>query len=110
MKMNNLNQYKVLILESKNAKTTSGFQGSLKILEEAHLVAQPYGWPHLVVHYEMFRLSLEFKQWNEVLGQIPRMFLALPGSWLGKAPKGNLGSTKMGIFEKAKDDKRSKLH
>ena len=110
MGIKNLNQYRILILKAKNAKSVIGFQDSLKMLEEAHLLAQPYGWPHLVVHYEMFLLSLEFKQWNEVLGQIPRMFLALPGSWLGKAPKGNLGSTKMGIFEIAKDDKRSKLH
>jgi hypothetical protein len=25
--------------------------------------------------------------------------LAMPGSWLGRAPKGNVGSTQKGIFE-----------
>lgn len=71
-------------------------------LEEKHLAVQPLAWPHLIVHVEMFVLALRFRQWREVWGQIPRMLLAMPGSWLGKAPQGNVGSTKMGIFEKAK--------
>lgn len=71
----------------------------LGILEEAHLLSQPYALPHFKVHWEMFKLALVFRVWGEFYGQIPRLLLAMPGSWLGKAPKGNVGSTKMGIFE-----------
>lgn len=79
------------------------YQSALKKLEEKHLALQPLAWPHFLVHYQMFILAFKYRQWDEVLGQIPRMLLAMPGSWLGKAPKGNVGSTRMGIFEQSKD-------
>jgi hypothetical protein len=71
----------------------------LLLLEKAHLEAQPLAVPHFLVHWEMFKLAIEYRVFGEVFGQIPRLILAMPGSWLGKAPKGNVGSTKMGIFE-----------
>lgn len=45
-------------------------------------------------------LSLAFRTLNfkELLAQIPRLFLAAPGSLTGKAPKGNPGSSRVGIF------------
>lgn len=75
------------------------YEEALTILEKAHLEAQPYAWPHFCVHWKMFVLAIKFRVWKEVWGQIPRLFLAIPGSLLGKAPKGNVGSTRMGIFE-----------
>lgn len=83
----------------KEARKIEDYEVALSILEEAHLISQPHAIPHTQVHWEMFCLALRFRNWKEVLGQIPRLFLAAPGSLLGKAPRGNLGSTKMGIFE-----------
>lgn len=76
------------------------YQSQLQLLEEEHLKFQPYAWPHLVNHFRMFKLALRYGDYKEALGQIPRMILAMPGSWLGLAPKGNVGTTRMGIFEK----------
>lgn len=87
------------IQEATLIKNSMGYNEALKILEEAHLLAQPYSIPHVYVHWKMLLLALEFKEWNEFMGQLPRIFLAIPGSLSGKAPKGNVGSTKMGIFE-----------
>ncbi len=81
------------------AKRNGDYEGSLSLLEEAHLLAQPHSLPHFYVHWKMLCLSFTFRNWNEFLGQLPRLALAIPGSLLGKAPKGNVGSTKMGIFE-----------
>jgi hypothetical protein len=86
-----------MISLSKNNQ--GSFEDRLIILENAHLVSQPFAFLHFLVHWEMFRLAMSYKQWSEALGQLPRLILAMPGSWLGKAPKGNVGSTKMGIFE-----------
>lgn len=86
-------------LQAADAARAIGYMESLSLLEEAHLMAQPKAWPHFLVHWKMFILALEFKNWEEFLGQIPRLLLAIPGSLLGKAPKGNVGSTRMGIFE-----------
>ena|SRR5690606_7407748 len=88
-----------LIDKSRNIKKTSGYSEALECLEQAHLKSQPFAVSHFIVHFEMFKLALQFKEWKEVIGQVPRLFLAMPGSWLGKAPRGNVGSTKMGIFE-----------
>lgn len=77
-----------------------GYDEAMTLLEEAHLFAQPYAGPHFSVHWRMFILAFKFREYKELLGQIPRLILAIPGSFLGKAPKGNIGSTKMGIFEK----------
>lgn len=91
-----------LILQSHRSHQT--YETSLELLEKAHLLSQPYALPHLKVHWEMFKLALRSGEWKEVLGQIPRLILAMPGSWLGRAPKGNRGSTKMGIFEEKDQD------
>ena len=79
------------------------YQANLQLLESAHLIAQPYAMLHFQVHWEMFKLAIRHLVWSEILGQIPRLLLAIPGSCLGKAPKGNIGSTKMRIFEIRED-------
>ena len=94
--------HKVYQMISQSRKTPESYEIRLILLEKAHLISQPLALPHFIVHWEMLKLALRFKQWREFFGQIPRLFLAMPGSWLGKAPKGNVGSTKMGIFEESK--------
>lgn len=84
-------------------KDNNSYELNLGLLEEAHLYSQPYAYLHLLVHWRMFKLSYQHRIWKEVRGQIPRLILAMPGSWFGKAPKGNIGSTKMGIFEIRED-------
>jgi hypothetical protein len=79
----------------------SSYELDLKKLEQAHLVSQRYAWLHLYVHWHMFRLALYNQDWVEFVGQIPRLLLAVPGSWTGKAPRGNVGTTRMGIFEES---------
>lgn len=91
---------KIYQMISDSRKVQESYEVRLTLLEKAHLVSQALALPHFLVHWEMFKLALGFKQLKEASGQIPRLFLAMPGSWLGKAPKGNVGSTKMRIFEK----------
>ncbi|MNT56323.1 hypothetical protein D3C72_1936110 [compost metagenome] len=67
-------------------------------LERAHILSQAFAGPHTRVHWEMFKLGLSQGHWQEVLGQIPRLLLAAPGSLLGKAPRGNTGRSTVGIF------------
>lgn len=97
-KVNSMLEVNQKIQAAELAKS-NGYEEAMTRLEEAHLLAQPYAGPHFYVHWKMFLLAYEFRIWNEFFGQIPRLILAIPGSLLGKAPKGNVGSTKMGIFE-----------
>jgi hypothetical protein len=79
------------------------YEDKLLVLERKHLKHQSDAIPHIRIHYDMLMLAIKYMVWQEVAGQIPRIILAVPGSLLGMAPKGNVGSTKMGVFEVAKN-------
>ena len=68
------------------AKEYQGYEVSLRLLEEAHVLTQPFAGPHFHVHWKMFHLAFEFGNWKELIGQIPRLLLAIPGSLLSRAP------------------------
>jgi hypothetical protein len=67
-------------------------------LERAHVLSQAHAWPHLRVHLAMLCFALSRRRWREAWGQLPRILLAAPGSWLGRAPRGNTGGANVGIF------------
>lgn len=98
-----MKQVNFFITQAYQCKLTEGYEAALSKLEQAHLISQTHALTHLKVHWEMFKLALEFKVIRELWGQIPRIILAIPGSLLGMAPTGNVGSTRMGIFEKKFD-------
>lgn len=103
IKIMSMEKFHQLIEEARELKENKGYEEALTLLEEAHLIAQEKGWEHLIVHIEMFKLAIHYRVLSEAIGQIPRMLLSLPGSIIGVFPKGNRGSTRMGIFEKAKE-------
>ncbi|AUN97692.1 hypothetical protein C0V70_06115 [Bacteriovorax stolpii] len=75
------------------------FEQCWEHLERAHILGQ-FSWKdHFFVHIKMFTLAVRSRNVGEIIGQIPRLILAIPGSLLGKAPKGNIGSSKVGIFQ-----------
>ncbi|XXF75190.1 DUF3703 domain-containing protein [Myxococcaceae bacterium GXIMD 01537] len=67
-------------------------------LERAHILSQAYAGPHIRVHWRMFTFAWRAWDPRELLGQVPRLLLAGPGSLLGRAPLGNTGSANVGIF------------
>jgi hypothetical protein len=69
-----------------------------KALERAHILSQAYVRAHVRVHARMLVNAWRERRWREVLGQLPRIVLAVPGSWLGRAPLGNTGGSDVGIF------------
>ncbi|MFV8258905.1 DUF3703 domain-containing protein [Bdellovibrio bacteriovorus] len=75
------------------------FDSAWTALARAHILGQFDAIPHFKVHWHMFRLGIASLNTQEILGQIPRMILAIPGSLTGKAPKGNTGLSNVGIFE-----------
>jgi len=49
----------------------------------------------------MFRRALTDRNEKETLGQVVRIVVAGPGSLAGRYPRGNIGTTAMGLFETA---------
>lgn len=61
------------------------------LLEEAHILSQPWAWPHVQVHLAMLRLGWRMRNRSEITGQILRTIVAGPGSLTGRYPSGNTG-------------------
>jgi Protein of unknown function (DUF3703) len=61
------------------------------LLEEAHVLSQPWAWPHIKVHAAMLVLGWRTRDRPEVLGQLLRIVVAGPGSLTGRYPEGNTG-------------------
>ncbi len=66
-------------------------------LERAHILSQPWAWPHTKVHAVMLRQALGDRDVREMMGQLLRLGVAGPGSLVGKYPAGNTGRTAMGL-------------
>jgi len=69
------------------------------LLERAHILSQPYAWPHVVTHIEMLRVALIARDRKEVVGQVARILVAAPGSLLRKYPEGNSGRSNVSMFQ-----------
>lgn len=70
-------------------------------LERAHIVAQPWPWPHTRVHGAMLRTALAQRDRREAVGQLVRITVAGPGSLVDRYPPGNTGRAAMGLTETA---------
>ena len=80
------------------ARTNENCNQEWHHLERAHILGQFRSLRHFYVHLLMIRFGLVHRKFGEVLGQIPRIILAIPGSLTGLAPKGNTGGSSVGIF------------
>ncbi|MEO9803610.1 MAG: DUF3703 domain-containing protein [Reichenbachiella sp.] len=66
-------------------------------LERAHIIAQAYPWPHTKVHWKMLCQGVREKSFREIFGQVIRLSLGGPFSFINQIPKGNIGSTKVSM-------------
>ncbi|HWE24375.1 MAG TPA: DUF6010 family protein, partial [Myxococcales bacterium] len=73
---------------ARHAEEQGLFPSAWRALERAHVLSQLYAMPHLRVHWLMAAFALRHGDLRELLGQIPRLLLAAPGSWTGRAPLG----------------------
>lgn len=84
--------------EMTAAHTASGGAERWKHLERAHILSQPYPWPHTRNHIAMLVLALRQHDRKEALGQTVRIIVAAPGSALSRYPEGNTGRTRVGLM------------
>ena len=60
-------------------------------LERAHVIGQSYPIEHSRAHWLMLKFGFAIKDWNEILGQIPRLLIGGIKSFVGQIPMGNTG-------------------
>ncbi|MCU1673474.1 MAG: hypothetical protein JWN77_1587 [Frankiales bacterium] len=73
---------------SRNAATR---EARWQALERAHILSQPWAWPHTKAHAVMLGVAWREHDRREAIGQVIRLVVAAPGSALGKYPEGNTG-------------------
>lgn len=84
--------------EARAAERAGALARAWGHLERAHVLSQAHAWPHVHVHARMLGFAVRRVDLRELLGQLPRLLLAAPGSWTGRAPRGNTGGARVGIF------------
>ena len=84
--------------EARAAEATGARARAWQHLERAHVLSQAHAGPHLRVHLRMLGFAWRRRDTQELLGQVPRILVAAPGSWLGRAPRGNTGGARVGIL------------
>ncbi len=79
-------------LDSYNEHLQSNnYAAAWRHLERAHVLGQPFAWPHTYIHWKMLLFGIKIKNTKEVLGQIPRLLVGGVKSFVGKVPLGNTG-------------------
>jgi hypothetical protein len=86
------------LAQAVEAEAAGELPRAWRALERAHVLSQAHARPHLQVHWRMATFAWRGQDWGELLGQLPRLLLATPGSLLGRAPLGNTGGASVGLF------------
>ena len=83
------------LIESRQARKSKDFDGCWSLLEDAHVLSQPWAWLHVRVHGAMFVAAMVQRDVREVQGQLSRIAVAGPGSLSGRYPTGNTGRARV---------------
>jgi hypothetical protein len=85
--------------ELHTARTAPDPATCWRAAERAHILSQPWPWPHTVVHAVMLRRALREHDRIEAVGQVLRLAAAGPGSALGRYPAGNTGRARVPLTQ-----------
>ena len=80
---------------AREARMFKDFDRCWTLLEDAHVLSQPWAWLHVRVHGSMFVAAVVQRDVREVRGQLLRIAVASPGSLSGRYPTGNTGRARV---------------
>jgi hypothetical protein len=89
--MNRWEFFEAQLQKSARAVSAKNFDEAWSALEKAHVLGQAKMIPHLRVHWLMLVLALRTYAPREALGQLLRLSLVIPGTFLKRLPAGNTG-------------------
>lgn len=84
--------------QARAAASQGHLDDAFALLERAHIIGQLWIGPHLLAHWEMLRVGLLRRDFREIMGQILRLVLVIPGTWVGRLPDGNTGGADVNPF------------
>ena len=74
-----------------SARAASNSTAEWAHLERCHILSQPLAVPHARTHLAMLSYGRRHRDRHEILGQLGRLIVALPGTALRRYPRGNTG-------------------
>lgn len=83
------------LTEAREAWMFKDFDRCWSLLEDAHVLSQPWAWLHVRVHGSMFVAAIVQRDVREVRGQLSRIAVAGPVSLSGRYPTGNTGRARV---------------
>jgi hypothetical protein len=83
------------LIESRQVRKLKDFDRCWVLLEDAHVLSQPWAWLHVRVHGAMFVAAVVQRDVREVRGQLSRIAVAGHGSLSGRYPTGNTGRARV---------------
>jgi hypothetical protein len=83
------------LTEAREARMFKNFDRCWSLLEDAHVLSQPWAWLHVRVHGSMFVAAVMQRDVREVRGQLSRIAVAGPGSLSGRYATGNTGRARV---------------
>ncbi|MEI2419289.1 DUF3703 domain-containing protein, partial [Arthrospira platensis SPKY2] len=81
--------------EAKAARRHGDWANCWQLLEDAHVLSQPWAWPHVQVHASMLVAGWKERDVVEVRGQMLRLLVGGPASAVGRYPVGNTGRARV---------------
>lgn len=84
-----------LRLDAHKARQNGDWSHCWQLLEDAHVLSQPWAWLHIQVHASMFIAGWKARDVIEVRGQLLRLLVGGPASMAGRYPIGNTGRARV---------------
>lgn len=91
--------YKIELTKAKIAIKDSDNELVWLHLERAHILGQRYPYQHTQTHWLMLCQGIKSKNVKEIFGQLVRLLLGAPFSFINKIPVGNVGSTRVSMIK-----------
>ena len=83
------------LVEARESRARGDWGRCWQLLEDAHVLSQPWAWPHTRVHSAMLATGWRARDRQEVLGQALRLLVGGPASAFGRYPTGNTGRSQV---------------
>lgn len=84
---------------AKEARQRADWVECWQLLEDAHVLSQPWAWPHVRVHGSMLVTGWKARDVREVRGQLLRLLAGGPASAVGRYPVGNTGRARVSAIQ-----------
>jgi hypothetical protein len=79
------------LVEAKALRSRGEWSRCWQLLEDAHVLSQPWAWSHTRVHAAMLSAGWRSRDKREVRGQLVRLLVGGPASAVDRYPVGNTG-------------------